>query len=148
MGNTVRTLIVEDSADSRAWLKNRLESMGCEVVGEAENAAEGLKQFEALRPRLVTLDIMMPEVDGITAMDLFQHISQKASDVGVLIISVRPLADSHQFLKLGAIGYLEKPFIDFEETGKLLRAFFPELGVEETVSGKKGGLSQRLARNS
>ena len=147
MAKAITTLIVEDSADSRAWLRNRLESMGCEVVGEAESAAEGLKQFEALRPRLVTLDIVMPEVDGMTAMDLFQHISEKARDVGVLIISVRPLADSHPFLKLGAIGYLEKPFINFDETAKLLRAFFPELGAEERMAGKRGGLSRRLARN-
>jgi CheY-like chemotaxis protein len=145
MGNKVRTLIVDDSADSREWLGNRLESIGCEVVGEAASAAEGLKQFDALRPRLVTLDIVMPEVDGRTAMDLFQHISQKARDVGVLIVSVRPLADSHQFLKLGAIGYLEKPFIDFDEAAKLLRAYFPELGVEKEAVGKRGGLSKRLA---
>jgi two-component system, chemotaxis family, chemotaxis protein CheY len=148
MENTVATLIVDDSAESRAWLKNRLETLGCTVVGEAASAAEGQEQFEALRPRLVTLDIMMPEVDGMSAMDLFLHISQKASEVGVLVISVRPLADSHEFLRLGAIGYLEKPFINFDEAAKLLRAFFPELEVKSVANGKRGGLSERLARRS
>jgi YesN/AraC family two-component response regulator len=46
------TLIVDDSADARTWLKHHLEEFGCEVVGEAANAAEGLRLFEALHPRL------------------------------------------------------------------------------------------------
>jgi hypothetical protein len=48
-------------------------------------------------------------------------------------------------LKLGAIGYLEKPFIDFADAARLLRAYFPELGVKAAVVGKRGGLSARLA---
>jgi hypothetical protein len=65
----------------------------------------------------------------------------------VLVVSVRPPIDSHDFLKLGAIGYLEKPFIDFAEAAKLLRGCFPELGVKESA-GKKHGLSARLAHKA
>jgi len=101
-----------------------------------------------LRPRLVTLDILMPEIDGITAMDLFCRIRREDPDVAVLVISVRPLADSHNFLKLGAIGYLEKPFIDFEEAAEILRAYFPELENKGAAIGKKRGLSSRLAHKS
>jgi two-component system, chemotaxis family, chemotaxis protein CheY len=115
MGKAVTTLIVDDSADSRAWLRQRLEGLGCIVVGEAESAAEGLERFEALRPRLVTLDIVMPEIDGIAAIDLLQRITREDHEAGVLVVSVRPWTDAHDYLKLGAIGYLEKPFIDFAE---------------------------------
>ena len=140
----VATLIVDDSGDTRTWLRHHLEELGCDVVGEATNAAEGLRLFEALRPQLVTLDLVMPNIDGMTAMDLFHRMSQEDADTSVLIVSVRPLGDSHDFLKMGAIGYLEKPFIDFDQVGKLLRDCFPEL--EPTVPlRKRRGLSKRLA---
>ncbi len=148
MGKAVTTLIVDDSADSRAWLRQRLEGLGCIVVGEAESAAEGLERFEVLRPRLVTLDIVMPEIDGIAALDLLHRITREDREAGVLVVSVRPLADAHHYLKLGAIGYLEKPFIDFADAARLLRAYFPELGVKDAVIGKRGGLSARLAHKS
>jgi DNA-binding NarL/FixJ family response regulator len=119
--------------------------MGCVVVGEAESAAGGLQQFEILRPRLVTLDILMPEIDGMTAIDLLRRITREDKELAVLMVSVRPSADSHDFMKLGAIAYLEKPFINFAEAAKTLRAYFPELGVKHAVIGKRHGLSSRLA---
>jgi two-component system, chemotaxis family, chemotaxis protein CheY len=148
MGEAVTTLIVDDSADSRAWLRLRLEGLGCIVVGEAESAAEGLERFEALRPQLVTLDIVMSEIDGVAAIDLLRRITREDHEVAVLVVSVRPLAGSHDYLKLGAIGYLEKPFVDFAGAARLLRAYFPELGAKAADLGKKGGLSARLARKS
>jgi two-component system chemotaxis response regulator CheY len=142
----VTTLIVDDSADTRAWLRNKLSGLGCTVVGEAENAAQGVLQFEALRPRLVTLDLVMPDVDGITAIELFRRISREDAEVAVLVVSARPWSDSHEFLKLGAIGYLEKPFVDFARVAKLLRAYFPELAGMD--GGKKRGLASRLTHRS
>jgi two-component system, chemotaxis family, chemotaxis protein CheY len=144
----VTTLIVDDSAETRAWLKVKLGTIGCQVVGEAENAAAGLRLFEALRPRLVILDIVMPDVDGVTAIDMFRRIIRLDSEVAVLVVSARPITDSHEFLKLGAIGYLEKPFIDFDQVATLLTACFPNLRVGDPDGGKKGGLSARLARHS
>ncbi|HVC43195.1 MAG TPA: response regulator [Candidatus Binataceae bacterium] len=144
----ITTLIVDDSEETRAWLKLKLDTIGCEVVGEAENAAAGLRQFEALRPRLVILDIVMPDVEGVTAIDLFRHIIRLDSEVAVLVVSARPVADSHRFLKLGAIGYLEKPFIDFNKVAKLLTACFPEVDASRRANGSKRGLSARLRRHS
>jgi two-component system, chemotaxis family, chemotaxis protein CheY len=145
MGDAVTTLIIDDSADSRKWLRQRLESVGCVVVGEAESPVGGLERFEALRPRLVTLDIVMPEIDGMTAIELLRRIKRRDHEVAVLVVSGRPTATAHDFLKLGAIGYLEKPFIAFADAARLLRAYFPELGIKAAVVGKSGGLSARLA---
>lgn len=128
-GHPVTTLIVDDSADERGWLRQKLEGLGCVVVGEAESAAGGLERFEALHPRLVTLDIVMPEIEGMTAMDLLRHIVRQDPEVAVLVVTVRPPADSHDYLRFGAIGYLEKPFVDFSEAAKLLQAYFPELAA-------------------
>ena len=145
MKKAVTTLIVDDSIDSRRWLRAKLENLGCEIVGEAESAAEGLQKFEALRPRLLTLDIMMPEVDGFTALDLLRRIVKEDDEVGVLMVSVRPLADSHEFMKLGAIGYLEKPFIDFADAATLLRSYFPELAAPRRMFARKsGGVLSRI----
>ena len=132
---------VSRALSERRWTRDRTL---LKAVGEATNAAEGLRLFEALRPQLVTLDLVMPDIDGMTAMDLFRRISQEDADTSVLIISVRPLGDSHDFLKMGAIGYLEKPFIDFEQAGKLLRDCFPELEPKVPLR-KRRGLSKRLA---
>lgn len=142
----VTTLIVDDSAVARDWLWRKLADLGCQVVGAAESAAEGLRRFEALRPRLVTLDIMMPEIDGMTALELLGWIRQEDADAAVLVVSARPLADSHVFLRRGAIGYLEKPFVDFAQTARLLRTWFPELKAEHQARDKSGGLSARLKR--
>lgn len=148
MAVAVTTLIVDDSADSRNWLKSKILAIGCQVVGEAECAAQGWQRFEALHPRLVTLDIMMPETDGMTAMDLLSRISREDSDAAVLVVSSRPVRDSHAFLKLGAIGYLAKPFVRFDEVAELLRACFPELDDESAALRKKHGLSSRLGYRS
>jgi len=145
---TVTTLIVDDSFDTRAWLKGKLKGLGCTVVGEAENAAEGLRMFEALRPQLVTLDLVMPDIEGMTAKDLFRRISREDPDVAVLVVSARPMEDSHEYLKLGAIGYLEKPFVDFAQVAKLLRSYFPELKNAGASTGKRHGLSSRLKQRS
>lgn len=142
----VTTLIVDDSAVARDWLRRNLGNLGCLVVGEADSASEGLRQFRALRPRLVTLDIMMPEIDSMDSMALFRQIRQKDADAAVLVVSARPLADSHAFLKMGAVGYLEKPFVDFDKVAQLLRGYFPELEVEGQEAGKRPGLSARLKR--
>jgi two-component system chemotaxis response regulator CheY len=146
MGKPFTTVIVDDSPDSRGWLRRKLEGLGCLVVGEAESTADGLKRFDALHPRLVTLDIVMPESDGMTALDLLRHIARKDHEVAVLMVSIRPAADAHDYLRLGAIGYLEKPFVNFAEAAGVLRAYFPELRAAETA--KKLGLSARLAHKS
>jgi len=54
--------------------------VGCVVVGEAESPVGGLERFEALRPRLVTLDIVMPEIDGMTAIELLRRIKRRDHD--------------------------------------------------------------------
>ena len=151
----VNTLIVDDSVDTRAWLKRKLMGLGCTVIGEAENAADGLRKFEALHPQLVTLDLVMPDIEGTTAIDLLRHISSEDLEAAVLVVSARPKAESHELMKLGAIGYLEKPFVDFEQVADLLRSYFPELKnppselkITSASPVKKHGLSARLTQRS
>ena len=63
-----KILIVDDAAFMRMMIKNILIKEGYEVVGEAENGAQAVEKYKELTPDLVTMDITMPEMDGITAV--------------------------------------------------------------------------------
>lgn len=65
---TARVLVVDDAAFMRMMLKDILIKNGFIVVGEASNGAEAVLKFQELKPDIVTMDITMPEMDGITAV--------------------------------------------------------------------------------
>ncbi|MEI7463512.1 MAG: response regulator [Candidatus Taylorbacteria bacterium] len=68
-----RMLLVDDAAFMRRMLKQVLTELGHEVVGEASNGADGIAQYLKLKPDAVTMDVTMPDVDGLTAL---KHIRQ------------------------------------------------------------------------
>lgn len=124
----VTTLIIDDSAPTRYWLRDKLVRMGCQVVAEAQSAAEGFKEFEAVRPRLVALDPMMAEVDGTSTMALFRRIHAEHPEVAIIVTaSTPPGPTSHEYLAQGAVAYIHKMFINCDDVSKRLRRFFPEL---------------------
>ena len=59
-----RVIVIDDEHEVRTWLKGLLTTLGCEIVGEAENGREGLELFMKERPDLVLLDLMMPVMTG------------------------------------------------------------------------------------
>ena len=63
-----RVLVVDDAAFMRKMVSDALVKGGHEVVGEAGNGAEAVARFQELRPELTTLDITMPEKDGLAAL--------------------------------------------------------------------------------
>ena len=63
-----RVLVVDDAAFMRKMVSDALTKGGHEVVGEAGNGAEAIDRFQELKPDLTTLDITMPEKDGIAAL--------------------------------------------------------------------------------
>ena len=68
MGKSI--LICDDAAFMRMMLKDILVKEGYDVVGEAVNGAEGVDKYNSLKPDLVTMDITMPEMDGIAALNM------------------------------------------------------------------------------
>lgn len=125
----IETLIVDDSDSFRRVLGGRLERLGCQIVGEARTAAEGLDLFRARNPRLVTLDLVMPGSEQMSADDLFLTIRQESPATTIVIISThsRGLNASH-FLSAGAVAYVEKTFMSFDQLSATLKGVFPELG--------------------
>ena len=69
-------LIVDDSRTSRKMLRNLLEENGHVVVGEAKDGQEGVDLAKELNPDVITLDITMPVLDGIGALELIKRIIQ------------------------------------------------------------------------
>ena len=73
-----RILIVDDAAFMRMMLKDILTKGGFEIAGEAADGNEAVAKYNELKPDLVTLDITMPNKDGIQALkDILQHHSHK-----------------------------------------------------------------------
>ena len=103
-------LIVDDSRTSRRFLSDILERAGYKIVGEAINGQEGFNQYVKLHPDIVTMDITMPEMDGIEALKL---IKKNDPDAKVVMITAAGQKDKMmEALKIGAIEFVSKPFIE------------------------------------
>ena len=83
-----RVLIVDDAAFMRMMLKDILTKNGYEVCGEAATGKEAIEKYKECNPDLTTLDITMPEMDGITALGLISAVVPFSSRI-MLAMSVR-----------------------------------------------------------
>src|ERR1700736_6323338 len=111
----IETLIVDDSDTFRRILRARLENMGCKIVAEARTAAEGIELFRAHGPRLVTLDLVMPEAEKMGADALFLAIRTESPETAIVVISTHPRdPNAAHFLAAGAVAYMEKSFMSFD----------------------------------
>ena len=99
-----RVLVVDDALFMRVRLKDILERNGFEVVGEGSNGIEAVERYKELNPDVVTLDITMPEMDGIEALQGIMNYDPKAK---VIMCS----AMGQQFMVLDAMKYGAKNFI-------------------------------------
>ena len=103
-----RILIVDDAAFMRMMLKDILVKNGFEVVGEAENGNDALNKYKELNPDLVTMDITMPDVDGITEL---KKIKEFDSDAKVIMCSAMgQQAMVVEAIQNGAKDFIVKPF--------------------------------------
>ncbi|MBI4567795.1 MAG: chemotaxis-specific protein-glutamate methyltransferase CheB [Planctomycetes bacterium] len=106
----IRALLVEDSATVRARLREVLEAAGgFEVVGEAGDGAAAVERCRALRPNLITMDMMLPVMSGLAAVEyLMAHLPTP-----ILIVSSSTnrgeLFKTYEALAAGAVDVLEKP---------------------------------------
>jgi two-component system chemotaxis response regulator CheY len=103
-----RVLVVDDAAFMRKLLGDALVSGGHEVVGEAGNGTEAVVRYQELRPELTTLDITMPEKDGLTALAEIMAI-----DPAARVVMCSALGQEGKVLeavKLGARDFVVKPF--------------------------------------
>ncbi|MBI4664880.1 MAG: response regulator [Nitrospinae bacterium] len=99
-------LVVDDSAFQRSILKKVIESAGHSVI-EAPNGREGIEKATALKPGLITMDLLMPDMSG-------QETLMEMNKLGLKIPTVIISADIQESTKkdcmnLGAVGFINKP---------------------------------------
>jgi two-component system, chemotaxis family, chemotaxis protein CheY len=103
-----RVLVVDDAAFMRKVVSDALASGGHEVVGEAGNGNEAVQRYQELKPELTTLDITMPEKDGLAALAEIMTINPSAR---VLMCSALGQESKViESIKLGAKDFVVKPF--------------------------------------
>ena len=81
IGTKMRVLIVDDAQFMRMMLRNILEKNNCEVIGEAGNGNEAVEKYKELKPDLVTMDITMPDADGIRGLQGFKQLANIYTDM-------------------------------------------------------------------
>jgi two-component system chemotaxis response regulator CheY len=103
-----KILIVDDASNITEMIQSVLETHGHEIAGVARNGFEAIEKYKALKPDVVLMDILMPEMDGMQSIRKILEYDQKAKIVVVTALG-RP-ALMREAVEAGAIGYVTKPF--------------------------------------
>jgi adenylate cyclase len=111
-------LVIDDDATARELLAEQLKAEGFSVV-TASGGLEGLKLAKELRPSVITLDVIMPDLDGWSVLAALRQDSELA-EIPVIVVTI--LDQQRRAVGLGAAGYLTKP-IDRERLHRLVDRF-------------------------
>ena len=104
----LRVLIVDDAIFMRKMISDILVENGMEIVGEADTGAKAVEKYMELRPDLVTMDIIMPEMNGIDAVRKVMEFDSKARIVMCSALGQQALVQ--EAITAGAKDFLIKPF--------------------------------------
>jgi two-component system chemotaxis response regulator CheY len=103
-----RILIVDDAAFMRMMIRDILTKNGYEVCGEANDGAQAIEKFKEFRPDLITMDITMPEMDGINALKEIKKIDPNAKVI--MCSAMGQQAMVIDAIQAGAKDFIVKPF--------------------------------------
>lgn len=103
-----RILIVDDAAFMRMMIKNVLSNNGYEVCGEAGDGEQALEKYKELKPDLVTMDITMPNCDGIEGLKRIMEYDAKAKVIMCSAMGQQGMVI--EAVQLGALDFIVKPF--------------------------------------
>lgn len=124
----LKVLIVDDSLIIRKKLTKILEKLGHEVVYEATNGQEAINAYKEYKPDLVTMDITMPDMDGITAV---KHIIETDNNAKIIMVTSHGQEDMViKSIQAGAVGYMLKPITD-DKMAQAIGEVFIEYAVTE-----------------
>jgi two-component system, chemotaxis family, chemotaxis protein CheY len=103
-----KILIVDDAAFMRMMIKDILSKNGYEIVGEAADGAQAVQLYRDTQPDLVTMDITMPEMDGITALKEIKKVNPQAKVI--MCSAMGQQAMVIDAIQAGAKDFIVKPF--------------------------------------
>lgn len=103
-----RILVVDDAAFMRMMIKNILSKNGYEIVGEAENGKDAIEFYKKLKPDLVTMDITMPEMNGIEGVKAILEFDPNAKII--MCSAMGQQAMVMEAIQVGAKDFIVKPF--------------------------------------
>ena len=121
-----RILIVDDALIMRKRISDIAIQAGWEVAGEAADGEEAIALYERERPNLVTLDIVMPKMDGVTTLKRVMAADPKAKVV--MISAVNQRQKLSECIDNGAIDFIVKPF-DAERLRAVFRKYLRDMGA-------------------
>jgi len=113
-----KVLIVEDEDHVRRLLKSIMESMNCEVVGEAQNGKDAVVQYLRLKPNMMLLDINMPVKSGKKA--LAEILKKNPNAFVIMLTSLSDKETIEECMELGAAGFVRKD-LPIEEIKEVIR---------------------------
>lgn len=106
----LQILVIDDEDDIRKLTQTCLEIMGGWQVLSACSGSEGLAKAQAEQPDAILLDVMMPDMDGLTTFQKLQA-NPATKHIPVILLTARGRsADQNQLVELGTAGVINKPF--------------------------------------
>lgn len=125
-----KILIIDDSAFARAMVRQILEKAGYQVY-EASSGLEALEKFPIVQPNLVTMDLLMPGMEG---GELIKHLQTLAASCPVVVITADIQTLTHQeLMQAGAAGFLNKPVNEEELLNLVRQALQQDKGTNQHV---------------
>ncbi|WP_042222392.1 response regulator [Oceanobacillus manasiensis] len=103
-----RILVTDDAAFMRMQLKDIVTKLGHEVVGEAENGQVSVEMYQELKPDLVTMDITMPEMNGVDALKEIKKVDPDAKVIMCSAMGQQGMVV--EAIQAGAKDFIVKPF--------------------------------------
>jgi len=124
---SIKILVVDDAIFMRSMMRDIFARSPFIIAGEAENGLEAIRLYQELRPDLTTMDIVMPQMDGITALREIMRLDPNANVVMCSALGQEALiAES---IEAGARDFIVKPF----QPSRVLKVVQSVLGLDEQL---------------
>ena len=135
MNRPIRVLIADDHAIVRKGIRALLATEpDINVVGEARNGSEAIEEAERLQPEVILMDLVMPKVDGISAIS---HITSHQPEVCILVCTSFSIYDKvFPVIKAGALGYLLNDSGPTERANAIRQVYRGESSLHPQVARK------------